>query len=135
MQKIKASTAKVKLSSNGGIGRLSILLIILLVVSSVYVGNQVIPFYYYYHEISGLMENQAAKASIFSDEQIRKTLMKQIKKLELPIGEEEDLKINRFDGKILIELEYEEVLYLDLGEDRVYDLYVFKFNPRVQRSY
>lgn len=117
-----------------GASRLGILLLILLVVSGVFVGSQVFPFYYYYWEIKGLMEAQAAKASVFSDQEIRQTLMERIRKLELPIDNEDDLKVNRVSGKIIIELEYEEILFLDLGEDRVYDLYTFKFNPVVEQK-
>lgn len=118
-----------------GQSKLGVLLFILLVVCGAFVGEQVIPFYYYYHELLGLMENQAAKASVFRDTDIRKVLMKKIKQLEIPIDEADDLKINRFNDKIVIDLEYEEILYIDLGDERVYDLHVFRFNPHVEREY
>lgn len=123
------------LRRDGGQTRLGLLLFLLLLVAGVWAGFKIIPFYYYYNEIQGLMDAQAAKASLFSDEKIRKELLKRIRKLEIPINDPEDLKINRFDGKIVIDLKYEEVLYIDLGEDRVYDLWIFKFNPHVERQY
>lgn len=119
------------LRTEGGQNRLGILLIILIIVSSVYVGYQVLPFYYYYHELRGHMQAQAVKAKDFSDAQIRENLMRTIRKMEIPIEDPDDLKINRANGKIYISLEYEEVLYLDLGEDRVYDLWVFPFSAEV----
>lgn len=115
-----------------GLSRLGTLILIFLLLSSVFVGYQVFPFYYYYLEIEGLMRAQADKASIFSDDEIRRNLMEKIEKLEIPISEPDDLKINRFDGKITIDLEYEEVLFLDLGE-KTYDLHVFEFKPHVEQ--
>ena len=123
-----------KRKSHSGLGRLTTLILILLVSAGVYVGFQVIPFYYYYNELLGQMDEQAKKASLFRDQQIRKTLLKFIDDLEIPIDDPDDLKINRFNNKIVIELEYNEVLYIDLGEDRVYDLHVFHFHPRVEQD-
>lgn len=116
-----------------GLSRLGILILLLLVVSTVFVGYQVFPFYYYYYELEGLMQSQADKASVFTDEEIRKNIMEKVEKLEIPIDDPEDLKINRFDGKIAIELEYQEVLELDYGE-KTYDLHVFNFHPHVEQS-
>ncbi len=81
------------------------------------------------------MEAQATKASVFTDAQISKELFRHIKKLEIPIDDPDQLKINRFEGKILIQLQYQEVLSIDLGEDRIYDLWVFPFDARVERDY
>lgn len=118
-----------------GASRAVILLFLLVLSAAIWVGFKVLPFFYYYNEILGLMDAQAAKASMFTDAKIRKELVKRIKKLEIPLDDPENLKINRVDGKIVIDLKYEEVLYLDLGEDRVYDLYVFKFNPHIERGF
>jgi hypothetical protein len=115
-----------------GMSRLGVLLVILFLAAGVFVGYQVFPFFYYYYELEGLMEAQADKATVFSDAEIRQNLMEKIKKLEIPIDDPEDLLINRFDGKITIDLQYEEVLFADFGE-KTYDLYVFKFHPHVER--
>lgn len=115
-----------------GMSRLGVLLFILLLVAGVFVGFQVLPFYYGYYEIEGLMQEQAKKASVFTDDEIRRNLLERIDKLELPIDSPEDLKINRFNDKITIDLEYQEVLYVDFGEDWDYDLWVFDFNPRAE---
>lgn len=118
-----------------GMSRTVVLIWILILVSGLYAGFQLVPFFYYEQEIQSLMEAQASKASVLPDRKIRKTLLKKIRQLELPINSEEDLKINRFDDKIIIELEYDEVLYVDFGEDRSYDLWVFHMHPRVERRY
>ncbi len=120
------------LSSERGMDRLGVLVISFLVLATAFIGYQVFPFFYYYYEIQGLMEAQAAKASVFSDQEIRKNLMDRIKKLEIPIDDPEKLRINRFNGLISIDMEYEEVLFLDFGE-KTYDLYVFHFHPKVDR--
>lgn len=121
-------------SNEKGNAYLGYLLFLLIVLCTVYLGSQVIQFYYYSWEIEGAMEAQAAKASVFRDDEIRKTLLKEIKKLELPINDERDLKINRTANKIIIDLEYEEVLYLELGEYWSKDIWVFQFNPHVEKS-
>ncbi len=120
------------LDNEFGLNRLGLLLFILLIASSVFVGSQVFPFYYYASEIEGMMDAQARKASVFTDAEIREFLLKEIRKLELPIEKDSDLKINRTNASIIIELEYEEVLYIDIDEEHSYDLYVFKFNPRAE---
>ena len=125
-------TAAAREKNNSGMSRLGTLILILLISAGVFVGYHVFPFYYYYYEIQGLMEAQADKATIFTDSEIRKNLMERIKKLELPIDDPEDLHINRFDGKIVIEMKYEEVLFIDYGE-KTYNLYVFEFNPHAER--
>lgn len=118
---------------DSGLSRLGILILLLLVGAVVYAGSQVFPYFYNFYELQGLMEAQADKASEFSDDEIRKTILNKIKKLDLP-NEPELLKINRFDGKIVIEYEYSEMLYFDLDEDHQYDLHRFDFHPRAERQ-
>ena len=119
-------------TSSRGMGMLGYLLLILLVVAAVFVGMQVIPFYYSYFEVRGLMEAQAAKAVDFSDDQIRGELLRMIKKQGIPIDKDEDLKINRFNGRIAIDLEYSELLYVTLPNGDAYDLWEFKFHPHAE---
>lgn len=116
-----------------GIGRLGMLIFILIVLATGFVAWQIVPFYVYYYDIVGMMEAQAKKASVFKDSEIRQTLKERIRDLELPVDNpDDDLKINRFDDKIIIDLKYTEVFYVDLGEGRVYDLHYFNFNPHVE---
>lgn len=118
-----------------GSSHLAGLIFILLFLIAGYVGWNVVPFYVYYYDILGMMEAQAKKASVFKDSEIRQTLLERIHKLELPVESDDDLKINRFDDKIIIDLQYQEVFFVDLGEDRVYDIWYFDFNPHIEMPY
>ncbi len=122
------------LQGERGINALGLIFLSLLVGTSVYLAFRIFPFYYSYYEITGLMEAQAAKASVFTDDEMRTEILARIKKLEIPLDDPEDLKINRFSGKIVIELTYTEVLDIDLGEERQYDLWEFEFNPRAEHK-
>lgn len=121
------------LQNQKGLNRIGVLLLVLILATGVFVGSQVFPFFYYASEIEGMMDAQARKASVFTDQEIREFLMEQIRKLELPIESESDLKINRLNNKIVIELEYEEVLFIEFDDEHSYDLYVFHFNPRAEQ--
>lgn len=121
------------LDERGG-SRLGWLLTILIFLCGFYACWQIFPFYYYYYELVGLMEEQANKAQVFTDDEIRRNIEKKIKELDIPVDDMDDLKINRFNGKIVIDLQYSEVLYVDLG-DKTYDLYTFQFNPHVEKDY
>jgi hypothetical protein len=120
-----------ELSQRGG-GRLNVLLTVLFFAAIAFVGSHVFPFFYYYHELQGLMESQVAKAQVFSDDQIRTNVMKKIKELQIPFDDPDQLKINRFDDKIVVELEYDEVFYIDLGNGKSYDIHTFHFHPRAE---
>ena len=125
---------KRSVDSHRGIGRAGLFVLLFLVAAGVYSANQILPFYYYYWEIEGLMGMQARKASEFSDDEIRKTILQRIKELEVPINDPSDLKINRFNRKIVIDLKYYEVLTVSWGE-KERDLWVFPFNPHVEVDY
>ncbi len=102
--------------------------------SAIYFGSQVINFYYCFYEIEGLMEFQAKKGEVFKDSEIRETLFERVKKLEIPVDDPEEIKINRVDGDLIISLKYVEVLSLDF-RGKTYDLHVFPFNPHVSVPY
>lgn len=116
-------------NSQCGASNVGILLFILTILAGVFVGFQVMPFYYSYYELQGLMQSQADKGSEFKDEEIKRVLKRALKKLDIP-AEIEELKINRFAGRIVIELNYSEVLFVDFGGGYDYDLWEFHFNPR-----
>lgn len=126
------SCREARVDGSLGMSRLGVLILVLIIAAGVFVGSQVFPFFYYYYELEGLMQAQAEKASEFSDEEIRKTVIQKIKKLEIPFDDPDDVKINRFDGKIVIEYAYSEVLFLEIDEDHSYDLYTFHFHPRAE---
>ena len=115
-------------------GRLGTLVVILIFVVVGFLASQIIPFYYYYYEFLGQMEAQAQKASVNTDARIKKFLIQRARELELPIDNpDEDIKIFRASGSIIIETEYEEVLYVDFGQGSSWDLHYFKFHPRVEK--
>lgn len=124
---------KSQLADDSGLGRIGLLLVLLVLGAVVFVSAQVFPFYYNYYEIQGLMEAQVAKASEFSDEEIRRNLWERVQKLDIPLGEADEIKISRFNGKINIEFDYQEVLTFEWGE-KVYELYIFDFSPQAEKA-
>ena len=122
------------LRNSRGMNRLGILFFLLVCASIVYCGSFVFPFYYHYYELLGFMESQAKLASLRTDDEIRKVLLKKIEKEGIPIETKEDLRINRFNGKIVIDLTYYEVLDLELG-DKYYKIHTFKFSPHVEQAF
>ncbi|OVE80327.1 hypothetical protein BVY02_00550 [bacterium J17] len=128
------SYTKAGFSSQAGMSQLGMLFTVLVFGVATFLGYQILPFYYYSEELRGFMESQARNASGFSDDDIRKVLLAKIDELKIPIDDKDDLKINRINGHIVIDLEYEEVLAVDLGEDKYYELHVFQFNPHVEQK-
>ncbi len=117
-----------------GVNRLAVSLLLLLCASILWTAYQILPFYYDYWELEGLMQQQARHAEDFKDDEIRKTILAEIKSRDIPIDDEQDLKINRAGGKMEIDLEYDEVLSIP-WKDKDYDIYVFHFNPHADQKY
>ena len=117
-----------------GLSQIGMLLTVLILGVLFFVGMQVVPFYIYYFEIEGHFEAQANKAAMKTDDEIREFLSEQIRKMNLPV-EKDDLIIRRAAGIITIEMDYTEILVLDLGEDYYYELWEFDFNPKIERKY
>ena len=122
------------LRRESGMSKISLIFLIIFGGSAVYLGSQVINFYYCFYEIEGLMEFQAKKGEIFKDSEIRDNIFERVTKLELPVDDKEDIKINRVDGDVVISLKYTEVLSIDF-RGKTHDLYVFPFNPNVSVPY
>lgn len=79
------------------------------------------------------MQAAARVASTESDAELRKKLIYQIKKLEIPVSPEK-LIITRNDDDITMRLTYEEIFYVPLfGKD--YDIHTFKFDAIVTEQY
>lgn len=117
-----------------GMSKITLAFLIVFGGAAIYFGSQVINFYYCFYEIEGLMEFQAKKGEVFKDSEIRETLFERVKKLEIPVDDPEEIKINRVDGDLIISLKYVEVLSLDF-RGKTYDLHVFPFNPHVSVPY
>ena len=112
-----------------GMGRAATLFILAIAACIFYSAYQVLPFYYYYYEIQGQFDAQVKVGYDRSDREIREFLMEQIDKLELPIDDERDLVIRRVHEELTIELEYEEVFWISLG-DKDYRIWTFPFHPK-----
>ncbi len=105
------------------------LLFILLVLVTVFSSFKIIPFYYSYYELQNLFQAQAEVATISKDSEIIDIIDRAMKKLEVP-ADVKDLRIRRESGKIIIELSYSEVFFIDFGEGYDYDIWEFDFKPR-----
>lgn len=117
-----------------GMGKLGFFFFASIVGGFVYVGYKVLPFYYDYYEILGLMEEQASKSGVLSDLEMRNTILARIRKLGIPIGHEDNLRIQRVGSHTRIEFRYKEVLDVDFGNGRYYKLWVFDFHPYADRE-
>lgn len=117
-----------------GISQLGLLLTVLLFGVCAYLGLQLVPMWMNYYEILGHMEAMAKKTDVKSEKQIREFLEDQIRKMRLPIEEGHGLKLEKRGRNIVMELEWDDVLAIDLGEDYYYELWVFHFNPRVEEQ-
>ncbi len=116
-----------------GASNLSYMLTILVLLAGIFSASQILPFYYSYYELLGEMEAKAVNGREVSDQQIIEGVNNVIRKNNLP-ADIDSLKINRLDDKIIISLDYEEVFFVDFGSGYDYDLWVFKFSPRVEKN-
>lgn len=115
-------------------GFISLSMAFLLVIAGVvgYSLYKVIPFYYSYYELVALMDAQAKQASLVDSAQMRKTILKRIKELEIPLNNADDLKIERVGEGIVIELSYVEVFDIE-WRSYYYEIYPFEFTARVEK--
>lgn len=131
---------KLKRAGQSGLSQIGTLLTVLILVAGIYIGAQVVPFFIYYYEVQGHFDAMSEKAAFKKDKDIREFLSDQIRKMDLPV-EKKDLIIVRNSGIITIELEYQEVLVLDLGQNSdgedIYfrELWTFKFHPKARKSF
>lgn len=65
-----------------------------------------------------------------TDVGIREKLYEKINFLKIP-AKKDDIVIKRTKNKIKISLNYQEVLFITIG-NKDYDLYIFNFSPSVQ---
>ncbi|MCC6955101.1 MAG: hypothetical protein IT290_13370 [Deltaproteobacteria bacterium] len=119
-----------RVSNEQGLTLIGGLFLILVLGAVTWLGYHVIPFFYYNQELVGYIESQARKSQVFSDEEIRRNILRKLKDLEIPFEDPDLLKINRFNGEMVIELEYSEVLFFDYA-GYTKDLWVFDFPTRV----
>lgn len=108
-----------------GASKLTLAVFLSLLGAVLYCGYKILPFYYYHYELRNQMAAAIRQASLFSDLEIRRKLLYQINWMQIP-AREEDLKIERFDGRMRISLPYSEVFYITWrGKEHV--IHVFDF--------
>ena len=101
-----------------------------LVVSLLYV---VVPFYYYYFDLRNHMRQAIATAAVYSDEEIRRSLMEVVRQHGITCGDR-DMQIRREGGTIKLSLSYIEGLgFTALG--REVTLYSLHFNAAAEGSF
>ena len=114
-----------------GIGKLTVMVFGTLIAVTIYCTYEILPFYYYYYELKNQMEAGIHVASTDTDKEIRDKLKYHIRKMDLPVGDDdmlqESLKIERDDNLMRISLPYVEVFSLRWGE-KEYVLHRFKFH-------
>ena len=125
-------------ASEAGMSKLTFLVFALIIGAAIYTGYRVLPFYYYFYELRNQMEAAVRVASEENDEGIRKKLVYHIRKMDLPVGSDDELrdalKIERDGGRMRISLPYEEVYDVDVN-GKNYVLYRFKFHAYVDKAY
>jgi hypothetical protein len=120
-----------RLYQNSGVSLFGFCVFAALIMAVVYSVFKLVPIGYNYLEIEGQMEAQARKANVFSDTEIQRTLLEQMKRQGIEPSDTSQLQINRLDGKITISYRYDEVFAIDIG-DFYYEIYTFHLNPTVQ---
>ncbi len=107
-------------------GLVKMVFFLLLLSICIFSGYKIFPLYYNFYELKGLMHAQAYKASVFTDQEIRKNVFTKIQKLKIPIDDPSQIIINRVNGEMFIRYEYEEDFDVSY-EDYYYLIYTFKF--------
>lgn len=116
-----------------GITKLGLLITIGIIVLVGNLGLKVANFYYSYYELEGLMEFQARKSKVFSDNEMKRTIFTRVWEVGVPLDGPDDIHINRVGNKTIIETSYNEVLDIEIA-GKSYDLHVFPFHLRVEAT-
>jgi hypothetical protein len=84
------------------------LIAIFIVVAVFYVGSKVVPVYFDFYQFQDSIAEEARVQSYStkSVSDIRETVWKEVKQLDLPIASPDDLKIERTGNTVSIEAEY-----------------------------
>ena len=107
---------------------------VLVLACLVYAGFRISPFYYDFYELQNLMQAQADKASVLTDEEMRSNILAKIKELKMPPESAEDLRIERLSDRIEIDTAYDQLFDIDLGDYGYYEIYRFHFEPFAEQQ-
>lgn len=116
-----------------GVGKITAVFFALVIGVVFYSVYNIAPFYYYYYELLNQFDAAIRVASEYNDKEIRNKLVYHIKKMQIPCDPEE-LRIERYDDRMKISLDYTEVFYITWdGKDHT--IYEFPFHAEVDRPY
>ncbi len=99
----------------------------------VYCVYNIAPFYYYFYELQNQFDAAIRVASEYTDQEIRTKLLYHMKKFEIP-ADAEELRIERYDDRMKISLDYTEVFYIT-WKDKDYTIWEFPFHAEVDRGF
>jgi hypothetical protein len=116
-----------------GASKLTVLIFGSLAAAIVYLSYLTIPIYYAFYELENQMYALAKKGQVLSNDEIRRRLANDIKKLKIP-ALPEDIKIVRGDRDMQIALSYDEPLIVGYGETS-YKLHTFEFVAFVKEPF
>jgi hypothetical protein len=118
--------------------KLTLLVFLTLTAAGLYAAYEILPFYYYYYELQNQMEAAIRVASVETDNELRTKLVYHIRKMDLPVGDDaqlkDALKIERDDNVMRISLPYEEVFSIYFG-DKEYVIRRFKFKAYAEGEF
>ena len=121
-------------NSSRGVATITLAVFGALTAIALYAAYEILPFYYYYYELRNQMEAAIRVASTETDDELRKKLNYQIRHMDLPVGDDdqlrEALKIERDDDTMRISLPYQEVFSITFN-DREYVVHRFNFRAYV----
>lgn len=117
-------------SRERGASKLTLIVFGSILIAAIYCAWRIAPFYYYFYEMQNQMQAAIRVASIESDQEIRKKLVRQMKTLDLP-ADPEKLMISRDAGVMTIDLKYKEVFDIEFN-GKVYTIHVFPFHAHAK---
>jgi hypothetical protein len=109
---------------------LKALIAIAVVVSAVYVGYLVAPVYWNYYQFQDSIEEEARIQSYTgkSENDMRDTVWKKARQLDLPLTSEDDIKVQRAGSTVSISTEY--TVHIDVP----FHPFDLKFQPTTQNK-
>lgn len=118
----------------GSIG-LGSLILLCAFFAALYSAWHIVPIYYRYYEILGTVRGQVKVYEPRRESKVRAKILSRIRELGIPLENERYLQIVKMGDRVRIELDYSEVFNVDLGEGRVYEVYVFEFHPMAEANF
>ena len=93
-----------------------------------------LPIFYSYYELENQASGVASRAGILTDDEIRRRLVREMKRQEIP-ADPDDLEIRRDGNTMLINLRYQESLYIPWFNGDEIELHTFEFDMRIKEPF